>query len=70
MLSGIRGGLKDKNSILLSKSLSEKLFGNADPLNKNVTIDSEHEVKITGVYEDLPLNSEFGGTTFLHRSIY
>jgi putative ABC transport system permease protein len=64
MLSGTRGGLSDKNSILLSKSLSEKLFGTIDPLNKVVTIDSEHEVKVTGVYEDLPLNSEFREATF------
>jgi putative ABC transport system permease protein len=65
MMSGTRSGLNDKNSILLSKSFSEKLFGTTDVLNKIVTIDSEHDVKVTGIYEDLPNNSEFWEVTYI-----
>ncbi len=65
MIHGTKGGLSDMNSILLSKSLSEKLFGTIDPLDKLVTIDAEHHVKVSGVYEDLPPNSEFKEATFI-----
>ena len=59
MLSGTRAGLTDPNSILLSESTSKALFGDADPLNKILRMDSKHDVKVTGVYADLPYNSSF-----------
>ena len=65
MLKGTRAGLKDLNSILLSESLSKKLFGNADPMNKTVKIDNKSDVKVTGVYEDLPYNTEFKDVAFI-----
>src|SRR5476651_377861 len=34
MITGDRGGLKDKSSILLSGSAAKALFGDADPVNK------------------------------------
>ncbi|WP_138989618.1 ABC transporter permease [Larkinella sp. C7] len=51
--------LKEPRSILLSESMAKALFGEADPLNKTVKIDSKNSAKVTGVYENLPFNSEF-----------
>ena len=34
MLQGSRDGLKDQNSILLSKTLAEKFYGSANPINQ------------------------------------
>jgi putative ABC transport system permease protein len=57
--------LKDPSSILLCQSLSTALFGNADPLGKQLTIDNKLNVKVTGVYEDLPYNTSFYNTSFI-----
>ena len=65
MLKGTRAGLKDPSSILLSESVAEVLFGQADPLGKIVKIDNKMDVKVTGVYEDLPYNTEFREMTFI-----
>ncbi|GAB3693339.1 ABC transporter permease [Spirosoma flavus] len=51
--------LKEPASILLSESLAKTLFGDADPLNKILKIDAKNNVKVTGVFEDLPYNSNF-----------
>jgi ABC-type antimicrobial peptide transport system permease subunit len=65
MLQGTRAGLKSLNAIMLSESLARKLFGNANPINKLVKIDNKEDVLVTGVYEDLPKNSEFKDATFI-----
>ncbi len=64
MLEGTRDALKDLRSIFLSRSLAEKLFPGQDALNQIVSFDAKWELKVTGVYEDLPLNSEFHDASF------
>jgi putative ABC transport system permease protein len=59
MLSGTRPGLKELNSLLLSQSTAQALFGDADPIDKMIKVDNQFDVKVTGVYEDLPDNSSF-----------
>ncbi|WP_295128820.1 ABC transporter permease [uncultured Chitinophaga sp.] len=59
MISGSRAGLKDPYSILLSEKTANVLFGQADPVGKVVTIDNRIDVKVTGVYKNLPENSGF-----------
>lgn len=59
MLKGSRAGLKDPYSIMLSASAALSLFGSEDPMNKTITFDRNLEVKVTGVYEDLPGNTSF-----------
>ena len=65
MIYGSRDGLKDPHSIQLSKSLAKKLFGDSSPLDKTITIDAKTDVKVTGVFEDLPNNTTFRTTTFI-----
>jgi putative ABC transport system permease protein len=65
MVSGTRSGLKDMNSILLSESSAVALFGDDDPINKMVKIDNAMDVKVTGVYKDIPRNSEFHEVKFI-----
>ncbi len=59
MLEGTRKGLKDPYSIMLSASTAEAIFGKDDPINKVIKIDRNFDVKVTGVYEDLPDNTSF-----------
>jgi len=64
MLKGIRAGLQNPNSILLSASAAEALFGQADPMGKVVKINNVMDAIVTGVYEDLPRNTEFHEVKF------
>lgn len=59
MLKGSRAGLKDPYSIMLSASAAESVFGKEDPINKVIKFDRTHDVKVTGVFEDLPDNTSF-----------
>jgi putative ABC transport system permease protein len=59
MLRGTRAGLKDPYSIMLSASAAESIFGSEDPINKTIKIARNFDVKVTGVYEDLPDNTSF-----------
>ncbi|HET6766261.1 MAG TPA: ABC transporter permease, partial [Chitinophagaceae bacterium] len=59
MLRGTRAGLKDPYSIMLSASAAASIFGNEDPINKTIKFDRTYDVKVTGVYEDLPDNTSF-----------
>ncbi|WP_149240034.1 ABC transporter permease [Dyadobacter sp. 32] len=64
ILAGSRSGLKEVNSIMLSASLAEAIFGIENPLNKVIKIDNKLDVTVTGVYEDFPDNSSFKEVTF------
>lgn len=59
MLSGTRAGLKDPYSIMLSESVAKAIFGNTDLVDKSLKINRKYDLKITGVYEDLPFNTTF-----------
>jgi len=59
MLKGTRAGLKDPYSIMLSASAAESIFGKEDPINKTIKLDRTIDVKVTGVYGDLPHNTSF-----------
>jgi putative ABC transport system permease protein len=59
MLKGTRAGLKDPYSILMSASTATALFGNEEPVNKVIKLNRTTDVKVTGVYEDLPDNTSF-----------
>jgi ABC-type antimicrobial peptide transport system permease subunit len=70
MIRGSWAALNDPHSILLSSSVAKELFGNDDPVDKTIKVSSTWDpsnvtnVKVTGVYEDLPQNSQFHETEF------
>lgn len=51
--------LRERNSVVLSRSAAIKFFGRTDVLNKVIRFQNEHPMKITGVFEDMPKNSHF-----------
>lgn len=65
MIYGSTNGLKDPYSILLSESTARAFFGSTDPINQVVKINNNLAVKVTGVYEDLPLNTKFKDLKFI-----
>ena len=62
--------LNNTQSILLTKPLAEKLFGDQDPIGKTVRIDSGDYVTVTGVLKDLPGNTDFHFEYLLPWSYY
>jgi putative ABC transport system permease protein len=48
---------RDAYSIVLTESTAKALFGDADPIDKTVRIDNKHDVKVTGVMQDVSKNS-------------
>jgi len=65
MLLGDKDALQDPNSILISKSTAEILFGDENPLEKDIQLGSRTFLKVAGVYEDLPENSSFSNLTYI-----
>lgn len=59
MVKGSLAGLKDPYSILLSESVANSVFGAEDPINKTIKLNRTYDVKVTGVYKDLPDNTSF-----------
>jgi len=65
MLQGTHNDLQDLYSILLSESTAYALFGNIDPLGEIIKIDNQLDVKVTGIYKDIPDNSSFNDVRFI-----
>jgi len=64
MVYGNWSALKTVDGILISQSTAKALFGDADPINQVLKINNEKDVTVTGVYEDIPMNSDFYGLHF------
>jgi putative ABC transport system permease protein len=65
MIHGSRDALDDPSSTLIDQSTATALFGRTDPTNKIIRVDNAVNVKVAGVYEDLPANTSFAGTHIL-----
>jgi ABC-type antimicrobial peptide transport system permease subunit len=65
MLKGNRNALKDPSSILISASTAKAFFGNNDPMFKVLKLNNSDNLKVAGVYEDLPKNSTLADMAFI-----
>ncbi|WCT13282.1 ABC transporter permease [Mucilaginibacter jinjuensis] len=65
MLRGTKNSFKAPGTVLINESLARAMFGNADPVNKTIKLNDTHLVQITGVYRDLPQNSQFANMSFI-----
>ncbi|MCD2421335.1 ABC transporter permease [Niabella pedocola] len=65
MIDGVQNGLDDINSIMLAASAARSFFGTTAAVGKTITLDNDLVVKVTGVYEDLSKNSDFGDLLFM-----
>jgi putative ABC transport system permease protein len=62
--------LPDAASIVITKSLAEKLFGTAHALGKVVTLLNENELTVTGIAEDVRSNSSLQFDFIAHFDVY
>ena len=53
------GAFNSPYSIIVTKSLAKKLFGNEDPMGKTFKIDNKNNVTVTAVVADPPNNTRF-----------
>ena len=51
--------LKEPNSLVLTKKLATKYFGNEEAVGKTIKVDGSDVYKITAVMENVPANSHF-----------
>ncbi|MFD0750982.1 FtsX-like permease family protein [Mucilaginibacter calamicampi] len=65
MLKGGSNSFNDPTAILISKTTAGAYFGSDDPINKVMKIDNRINATITGVYDDIPMNSSFANTKFI-----
>ena len=64
MIEGSRDGLRDPHSIMLSESIARSLFGNTSAIDQLMRVDNKLDVRVTGVYKDLPHHSSFNEVKF------
>ena len=61
--------LDDRNSIVLSKEIAEKFFPGEEPTGKGIVglVNNEEQMfTVTGVFEDIPVNSTFRAKCFVN----
>lgn len=57
--------LQDPSTVVLTRSLAERLFGSTDIIGKTIKLDTLDLVTVTGVMADIPDNSRFSGIEYL-----
>lgn len=59
ILEGNTKALDEPYSIMLNESTAKELFGDQDPIGQFVLYDNTAELKVTGIFKDVPYNSTF-----------
>jgi putative ABC transport system permease protein len=49
--------LYDPFSVMLTEETAKKYFGDEDPMNKTIRVNSQFDVKVTGIYKAFPANA-------------
>jgi putative ABC transport system permease protein len=54
-----RTALNENGSVVITKSIAEKYFGNEDPMGKAIRFETKLELHVTGIINDVPDQSHF-----------
>jgi len=57
--------LKDLNSIVLTETIANKIFGSIDAIGKSVRLNGRNEFKVTAIVKDYPKNSNITFTCLI-----
>lgn len=52
-----KAALKDRNTIILSRSMAERYFGLENPIGKTIRLENQYDFMVGAVIEDIPRNS-------------
>ena len=53
-----KSALKEPYSVMMTREMAHKYFGNEDPMNKEFRVDNQYNFKVTGIYESFPENAQ------------
>ncbi len=60
LIDGNRETALDRpNTVVISRSMAQKYFGDTNPLGKTLTLNNERTFEVTGVVQNMPDNSHF-----------
>ncbi|RYY57441.1 MAG: ABC transporter permease [Chitinophagaceae bacterium] len=62
--------LKDPSGIVLTQKTAKKYFGDKDPMGQVVQVDKERQFRVTGIAQDVPVNSTLDFEVVIPASIY
>tara|TARA_R110000796_G_scaffold88850_6_gene191970 strand:- start:31555 stop:33954 length:2400 start_codon:yes stop_codon:yes gene_type:complete len=65
ILKGEKDGIRELNSVMLSESVANALFGDEEPIGKTIEVNNQYNVTVSAVYEDIPFNNSFHDLEFL-----
>ena len=65
IVKGEKDGLREINSVMLSEKTAKALFGDEDPIGKTIKVNSQFDMMVTAVYENMPYNSTFNEVDYL-----
>lgn len=51
--------LRERNSVVLTRSYARKLFGEEEAVGKEITCKGHFKLMVTGIMEDMPENTHF-----------
>ncbi|PWV51405.1 ABC transporter permease [Chitinophaga sp. S165] len=58
------------NSIVLTKSIAQKYFGNQNPVGQTLRVDNQETFTVTGMMEDVPANSHISFNGLISMSTF
>jgi putative ABC transport system permease protein len=59
LLQGDATALSEPNTVLLTENMAIKYFGKSAPLGKTIRVDNETDLRIVGILQDLPKNTDY-----------
>ncbi|MFK8059455.1 MAG: ABC transporter permease [Polaribacter sp.] len=65
IIAGIKNGIDDQKSIMISESTAKALFKDENPIGKIVKLNSTNDLSVSAVYKDIPSNNSFSDLNFL-----
>ena len=65
MIRGSKLSFKTPRTVLINESMARAIFGQTDPINKTIKLNDAYLVQVTGVYRDLPRNTQFSNVDFI-----
>ncbi|MEP5763702.1 MAG: ABC transporter permease [Halieaceae bacterium] len=66
-LYGDASAIDSPNGIILSESIAQKFFGRSDVVGEVLTLDHEHDLRVTAVIENIPEDSHFNSSIIQDR---
>tara|TARA_R110000868_G_scaffold4211_8_gene26525 strand:- start:4423 stop:6858 length:2436 start_codon:yes stop_codon:yes gene_type:complete len=65
ILKGEKDGLRELNSVMLSASVANALFGDEEPIGKTIEVNNQYDVTVSAIYEDIPSNNSFSDLEYI-----